>query len=281
MAANSEGLRIGFGRIIATDRPIRGTLEAPADAVSDIVVRWRPAMPPPSGDLPIWSGGRRSLSFTPPRIANYRCAPRSIVITPFAGVPDDDVEALLIATALPALLWLEGAFVLHAACVVPHGASGALAIAGASGSGKSRLAAAFLARGGTLVADDSIAFRRSGDRPMGTGLGGGYHQGAPDPTARAFHTLPKASTCPSAKVTAIVMLDDDIQRLSGVDAVAALLANRHRASVPWRCGLEAKALADAAWLARTVPIYKWDSKKADDLLYDTVQRGLLRDQDDL
>lgn len=277
----SMGPRIGFGRIIATDRPIRGTLDAPANAVLDLVVRWRPAMTVPSEDMPIWSGDRRTLSFTPRGIGNYQCAPGSIVITPFAGVADDDVEALLIATALPAVLWLDGAFVLHAACVVPYGASGALAIAGASGSGKSRLAAAFLARGGALVADDSIAFRRSGDRAVGTGLAGGYHKGAPAQTAREFHTLPKGSTFPSAKVSAIVVLDDHTQRLSGVDSVAALLANRHRASVPWRCGLEAKVLADAAWLARTVPIYKWDSKKADELLYDIVRRELWRDQDGL
>lgn len=53
----------------------------------------------------------------------------------------DDVGAQLIANALPALLWLSGSFMLHAACVrLPSG--GVVAIAGHSGSGKSRLAGA-------------------------------------------------------------------------------------------------------------------------------------------
>ncbi|GAA6199634.1 serine kinase [Aquicoccus sp. SU-CL01552] len=51
--------------------------------------------------------------------------------------------------------------ILHASCVALAGRG--LLIAGASGRGKSSLALRMMALGATLVADDRVALRRSGD----------------------------------------------------------------------------------------------------------------------
>lgn len=212
---------------------------------------------------PVWTRDRHALWFDPPGVARYRCTRDGIDVTPIAGAPRADVDALLVATALPAVMWLQGAVMLHAAAVVPAGHGAALAIAGPSGSGKSHLAAALLAQGAALVADDSIAVRG----PVCAGLAGGYHLGAPGDAARAFH--PASRTCRSAPLGAVIVLDDTHappERLTGVAAVQALLANRHRASVPRLCGLDPGMLADIARLARTVRVFRWSQDSADMLL---------------
>lgn len=184
-------------------------------------------------------------------------------MTPIAGADLAHIDALLIATALPTLLWLQGDIVLHAAAVVPAGSGHALAIAGPSGSGKSHLAAALLAQGARLVADDSIALRGI----VCAGLAGGYHLGARGGEDRAFHPVSRA--CRSAPLGTLIVLDDDpapCARLTGVAAVRALLANRHRASVPRLCGLEPRALAGIARLARDVAVFRGSQDNADMLL---------------
>lgn len=290
---------IGFDRILDTDRRIRGTLAAsPAvlasrDRGDPIAIGWQPAIAVSASPRPIWSQTEGDLCFAAPAVAEYRCTPTLIAVTPFVGAPDAMIEALLIATALPATLWLRGDVMLHAAAVVPHDRAddAALAIAGASGSGKSRLVAAFLARGAALVADDSIAVRHEHGQVRCAGLAGGYHLGGhlgrhlePNPatrdaTERAFHPVAEHRARRSARLAAIVVLEDDPQtgrtRLHGVEAIEALLANRHRASVPRRCGLEPRALRDVAQCARTISIWKWPRHDADALLDDDIRRMVM------
>jgi hypothetical protein len=238
---------------------------------------------------PIWSLAGDALHFAAPGVADYRCTQDRIDVTPITGAPQDMIEALLIATALPALLWLQGDFMLHAAAVIPHDwGGGALAIAGPSGSGKSRLAAGFLARGAYLVADDSIAVRRprraDGTAPRCAGLAGGYHlpiqSGA---GTRVFHPVADRRARCAARLAAVVVLDEGPHasrtRLCAVAAVEALLANRHRASVPRLCGLDAQALRDAAWLARTVAVYRWPRDDANALLDAAIRRAIPHDDD--
>ena len=110
-------------------------------------------------------------------MGRYCCRRDSIEITAEQGSDPEMVTALLIATALPAALWLRGGTMLHAAGVVaPSGQSG-LAIAGPSGIGKSALTAELLADSGSLLADDSICLTRRDDRIEGSGLPSGYHLG--------------------------------------------------------------------------------------------------------
>ena len=289
--------RIGFDRVIDTDMPIPGTRALPPsvgwgagnDGRGDGAISICRSMTPlvRTDTPPIWSLAGDALHFAAPGVADYRCTPARIDVTPTAGAQQDMVEALLIATALPAVLWLQGDFMLHAAAVIPPDwGDGALAIAGPSGSGKSRLAAGFLARGAYLVADDSVAVRRprhaDATAPRCAGLAGGYHlpvQGGA--STRAFHPVADRRARRAARLAAVVVLDDGSHasrtRLGAVAAVEALLANRHRASVPRLCGLDPRALRDAAWLARTVPVYRWPRDDADALLDDAIRRTIPHD----
>jgi hypothetical protein len=306
--------RLGFDRIIDTDLPIRGTLDmttqptegrgayqdgsacedggAGEDGSTSIRICWHPPIGAQPGDRPIWLLTGDALRFAAPGVADYRCTPTMIDVTPTVGARDAMIEALLIATALPAVLWLQGDFMLHASAIVPHDRldNAALAIAGASGCGKSRLAAAFLAKGADLVADDSIAVRmvdQDQGSPRCAGLAGGYHlagqgerTGQGGQGERAFHPVADGHTRRVARLAAVVVLQDGPRacrtRLGVIDAIEALLANRHRPSVPRRCGLEPRALDDAALLARTVPVYRWPREEADALLDDDIRRTIMR-----
>jgi hypothetical protein len=254
--------------VIDTDRPIRGAIAAPTSGGAGFTVAWHTAIVAPIGREPIWLLTDAGLCFTAPSIARFLCTDVSIEVTPFDCATCDGIDALLVATALPAAMWLDGAFVLHAATIVPPGACAALAIAGSSGSGKSRLAARFIARGAAFVGDDSIAIRWPAGRPTCAGLAGGYHLGVPDDGDRPFHSLPPDRGREQAPLAAIAILSDcpEPRRLTGVDAVQALLANRHRPGAVRHACRERHALDDAAQLARTVAVFRWPRVHADRLL---------------
>lgn len=267
----------GYDRVIDADRPVVGAVPCETSEAArskPLRIRWHDPVPAPPVERPVWTRALDALWFDPPGVARYRCTVDTIDVTPIVGGAPDMVDALLIATALPAVMWLDGAIVLHAAAVVPPGATHALAIAGASGCGKSRIAAALVARGAALVADDSIVVRRGQDGPVCAGLAGGYHLGARDDDARPFHAVRSDRVRRSAPLGAVVILDDapGRMRLMVVAAVAALLANRHRASVPRICGIEPRTLGDMARLASAVRVYRWSAGEADALLDDAILR---------
>jgi len=274
---------IGFGRIIDTDVPIRGTLplEGVLSSARTIRVRWHDPEPPPGDPIPLWSMLGTALCFAAPGVARYLCTSGSIDIIPTSAGSRGMIDALLIATALPAVLWLQGGYVLHAAAVVPKGESDALAIAGPSGCGKSTLAAAFVASGGALVADDSIVVEADAGHFACAGLAGGYHLGLDGEGDRSFHVAPERSIRRSLALRAIVLLDDgplpaSRSRLTALDALRALLLNRHRPNVPRFCGLEPGLLENTARLARNVPIYRWPRRDAEALLEGDIREAVMR-----
>lgn len=270
---------IGFDRILDSNRPIAGTLNRPHHEGDRIRITWEAGGAWP--EAPLWSFDGITLAFDAPHVARYRCTQDAITVAPALPIPPDMapdmIEALLIATALPATMWLHGAFMLHAAAVLPAGVDGALAIVGRSGSGKSRLAAAFMAQGARLIADDSIAI--VGERC--SGLAGGYHLGALGDTERPFHPVPDDRSCASARLGAILVLDDIAKpkRCRAVEAVATLLVHRHRVNAAYHAGLAQRMVSDAARLARDVAIYRWPRGEADALLDDAVCRAVMRGED--
>lgn len=201
--------------------------------------------------------GRNGVAFTVPGIAHYRCDAARIAVDPLPGARAADVAALLVATAIPAVLWMRGDVVLHAAAAVLPGTTRAVTVLGRSGSGKSALLSRALAMGASIVADDSV---RVGVGPNGlriSGLPGGYFAPlAADRADRAFHPVPPAQQHADADPGALVVLGDAAPgRLGGGGAVAALLAHRHRPRVARLLGLEPAALAMIARLCRERPIY--------------------------
>ena len=80
---------------------------------------------------------------------------------------------MLMATALPAALWMRGETVLHAGAVLLPGMTHAVAFAGASGSGKSTMLRALLEHGARLVADDTVCVRAAANGYQVAGLSAG------------------------------------------------------------------------------------------------------------
>lgn len=78
-------------------------------------------------------------------------------------LPDDapDLPSMLLGPALGVVLHQRGLTPLHGACIAMHGR--AVVIAGPSGAGKSTLAAALLAEGHRLLADDLAVFTTAED----------------------------------------------------------------------------------------------------------------------
>ena len=89
-----------------------------------------------------------------PGIARYFATPAEVVVEPRGG-SEDDVLTFLIGPVLTALLQLRGMTVLRAAAI--EAGAGAVLLLGDSGTGKSVLARALVARGHGLLADHGTA----------------------------------------------------------------------------------------------------------------------------
>lgn len=246
----------GYGLRLASQLPVPGAVARDDDAPADVTITLQPAQL--IADAPVYARTDQGLCFGCPGVASYRIAPESIVVVPDPHAPSDMVSGMLIATALPALLWLRGQFVLHAAAARLPG-SGALAIAGASGSGKSTILAQLAAADAALIGDDTIAFDTSAGR-QASGLGGGWFVDAGD--ARRFVAAPPGRSLDAVPIVAILVLEapgdgERFARLDPVSAVTHLLASRHRPRVPALLGQTGETLRHATLLAAQIPLYSW------------------------
>jgi hypothetical protein len=77
---------------------------------------------------------------------------KEIIVEPAPGVPDHEVRPFLLGSAFGALFHQRGLLPLHGSAIEVNG--GAVVFLGASGSGKSSLAAAFSRRGYRVITDD-------------------------------------------------------------------------------------------------------------------------------
>lgn len=211
-----------------------------------------------------YSRSGAALLLEVPGVARY-LAPSSaeLVIEQSADADPDEVAALLVATALPMLLWMRSGIVLHAAGIVLPGCSSAVALAGPSGIGKSTLAHRLVERGANFVGDDSLLVSSDGNGPQVTGLCASCFLPAPDAAQRVAHAIPAARQTERAPLGALVVLARANSgsarppvRLTGPEALEALLQNRHRPRVPALVGRNAAVLTDMVTLIRDVPIYQ-------------------------
>ena len=211
-----------------------------------------------------------SLSFEMPEIARYRCDAGARMIVERTGGTSESVAAhYLIATALPALLWMRGEIVLHAAAALLPGAAGAIAVGGASRSGKSTVLRQLVAAGASVVADDSVCLRFSGTDMTISGLAGGYFVAEADSTvSRRFESVPPERQIRAAPLAGLVMLGARLpsgapafRALGGVAALEALLGSRHRPRIPTLLGNNKPMLPVLARLSETQPIHLWNRRE--------------------
>lgn len=225
---------------------IEVALDSPSAAQSDRVYRFE----------------GEDLCFTMPGVAEYHCRSERIRVVPHPAASEVDIAAMLIATAFPALLWMRGSFVLHAAAVRLPESRGAVAIAGPSGIGKSMILAQLVAVGASMAGDDTIVIGTRDGVGEAAGLPGGYFIGDKPGAPRTFRPLPPDRSLVRTPLAAILVLSradpGAILRLAPVEGVAQLLAHRHRPRVPALLGRHAQTLADSALLAGSIPIYGWN-----------------------
>ena len=186
----------------------------------------------------------------------FRCTKDRISIAPGELASAADLSELLVANALPALLWQRGAFVLHAACVrIPDGP--AVAIAGPSGAGKSRLAAALVAGGAQLIGDDSLALYPENNGVLAQGLPGGWFARSRDSADREFVCVeagPAQGECVLDFLVILTGEERSAPRLVPIEAVEQLLLNRQRPQVPLLLSQQGRVLTEATMIARQLPI---------------------------
>jgi hypothetical protein len=230
--------------------------------MSDIRIAYGPVSWTGGGAVSAGPGHSLLLDLAP--TARFRCTADSVIVEPLPGADATRVSALLIASALPACLWLRGEPVLHASVMVPAGASRAVAICGGSGSGKSTALDMMLARGAKAVGDDTVRIVSTGGTLVASGLAAAYRR------RRSAHddsreTLPIApdQQCAHAPLEAIFLPrragegeTPRFESLTGISKVGALLSQRHRPAMPGALGIEAELLPYFARLA-ALDVYLW------------------------
>lgn len=272
-------IAFGFNQIIDTDIEIPGAVSGSGYAACERAIRINADTQCPNADAPIYTYGDGALVFTASKVANYRCKADSIEVNALPGADPDWVSGLLIATAIPAALWMQGRFVLHAAAIVPKGASRAIAIAGASGAGKTVLAKQMLDQGANLLADDSVALELTDSGIVASGLPGGIHLRIDNEQERCFENVSPARSVKSAPLGAIIFLDGfagraEARRLDKIEAIEKTITHQHRPHIPAALGRVGAVLAQAASITERVPVGIWQRRK-DELSLSTVEHEML------
>lgn len=242
-----------------------GTLEAPKDAVPGYNVT-------PAGTL---------LSI--PQVGRYLIREgREIVVDPEPGASDRNLRVFLLGSAFGALLHQRGLLPLHANAIEIGGR--AVAFSGHSGAGKSTIAGWFQDRGLRMLSDDVCV------------IGGGDGEGPPlafpgvprlrlwrdalEESGRAAEDYPRsfddrdkydvpaapgsgevAMPLPLERIYILARAEEEdegpaIRRLSGVEAVDALVANTYRGGYVKMIGGTGAHLAQCLRIARSVPVFE-------------------------
>lgn len=249
-------LCVGYGLNIQTEVAIPGAMAASPDVPADIEVDWGPS--------PSWTGTKAwgpycvrdvdLFDFTMPDVVRYTITDRRrIIISPYKGADEALIGAMLVATALPVLLWARGDIVLHASAASPTVDGPGWLILGDSGTGKSSRLSQALSEGAYAIADDSVRLRLEGDRVLASGLPGGVFGGAGGTNAPRSFVPTSASQqlreCPVA-LAHLIGPDRGSGDIVGPDALAVLLRHRHRPRILRLLGMEAGVINPMARIAK-------------------------------
>jgi hypothetical protein len=211
-----------------------------------------------------YSRNGKAMLFDAAGVARYYApSPQQLFIELYQDANRDQVCELLIATALPMLMWMRGGIVLHAAGIVPAGMNEAIAIAGPSGIGKSTLAAGLVQSGSHFVGDDSLWLTVRDNQTVVSGLSAILFQSNETNGPRAATEIPLELQVEETRLSALIALritkcetPKAPRRLQGADAIEALLRNRHRPKIPAILGLETALFQQCILHYRTLPIYE-------------------------
>jgi hypothetical protein len=250
----------GFGLRIASEVAIPGAQVCEPGTPDLTIVEGSAQLSKVERELGPYRIGERALMFSMPGVARYRCdGGHRITVERERGSVEEDVAAMLIATAIPACLWMRGEIVLHAATAVLPGYRTGVAFAGRSGSGKSALLAALLDEGARVVGDDAVCIRDHAGTSIAAGLPAAVQPRVTDVrTQRRFVEVPPERQLAGCELGMLVVAEAGITRptrLHGSDALKAIMGNLHRPRVPRLLGLTPGLLPRLAKLASSLAIY--------------------------
>ena len=252
-----------FGLTIDSELPLPGLIPAPVGASVDVCIR--------RGTL----GEEADLVI--PEAGSFAVRDgREIIVDALPEVPERNIRLFLLGSAMGLLLHQRGLFPLHANGVVVDGR--AIAVAGATGAGKSTLAAWFSRQGLTLVGDDVIAMKPGAERVMAlpgpprvrlwrealdvfeidnAELEPSYVDAAYDKWDLPVAPNSLAST--ELPLAAVYVLEDgsdiQIRRMGGAAAAEALFDHTYRGAYVERVEGAVDHWRAVATLAATVPVF--------------------------
>lgn len=286
----------GSGPVRAPDRAgdyqiyglrVRSELELPGwpaapSGEPDVLIRKEPVTAPAWDGEPYTAragveGGEFLLTVS--GVARYAARGGSVILVdPEPGARGEDLRLYLTGVMMGTILHQRGALPLHASCVVLP-ASGGVGFAGRSGAGKSTLVAALVRRGAAFVSDDlCVVVSPLADRlevwPGAArlkldeaGLGPQSRSAAalePAGGNRGKYHLPVEApfdqTSP-VPFDAVYLLTDGVgppraERLSGLDAVSALVDQTYFLAYAHALGLTPQVFRLAAAVARSLPVFR-------------------------
>jgi hypothetical protein len=217
---------------------------------------------------------------TVPKVGRYRITGgREIVVDPLPSASERNVRLFLLGSALGALLHQRGMLPLHANAIDLRGR--AVAFSGHSGAGKSTIAAWFHDRGRPILSDDVcvIGFDEAGraiahpgiprlrlwrEALEASGRTAGQFQRSFDDTDKYDVPTDLSHVGQPLPLDRIYLLrktaedgaDARIRRLTGVEAVDALVANTYRGGFVRTIGRTGEHLAACLRIARSIPVFE-------------------------
>ncbi len=147
-----------FGLSVESALACPELLPAEPTSTPDIVFLCREPAPAldRAGSDPPWQLAKGLCIMHPEGLAEFQVRDgRQIIIQPDPGASEDDLRSFLLSACLAILMHQRQLFVLH--CSGVRTDRGAVVFAGKSGTGKSTMVSAFLARGYRILADDMLA----------------------------------------------------------------------------------------------------------------------------
>lgn len=224
-------------------------------------------------------GTRGEFMLTIPEVGRYRISRGShITIDPEPNVPERNVRVFLLGSAFGALLHQRGLLPLHANAVEIDGQ--AIAFMGASGGGKSTLAAWFHDHGYRVLADDVcvVRFDERGNPSVAPGLPRlRLWKDALDLLGRDAGTLSRSyisdehekfdlpiadsiAAVAQPSLAAVFLLDRgdefSIVPLHGIEAAEAIFANTYRGEYLAKTSGHGQHWESAVRLVRSTPVYR-------------------------
>lgn len=259
-----------FGLVVDSDLPLEELHKADGEFPPDVrIVRGREG---PIDDAPGIRAAGASLVFAVPDLARFTVtAGAHILVDAAPDASARNIRLFLSGSAFAILLHQRGLLPLHSNAVEIDGH--AVAFCGASGAGKSTMAAWFHDRGHRILADDvcvigladGVAMAQPGVprlRLWRDALATGGRDAAD--YRRSFDDIDKYDVPVRCAATAALPLgavyrlergDAAIARLSGVAAVEALIANTYRGEYLRLTGGAQRHFADCVAIARGVPLF--------------------------